>query len=283
MSQQASAGGDPYSPNWYGGPTAWAPAVSVAAAVGPERTVGPGWTARILFWAALAIGSLPEIVMTPMLIGGGRPEFFTLYSAMIVVVAILELVLGIVALLIVRASPMTMRLFGTGLLLGTTIYAFVLPHLMAIIVNRVVGNFGIVGGSDLAVRSQSIIWTFRTGVVLAGSLIAWNLARNRAWWTNLVAAGYALLMGLVVSFVEWALNWFGYSFASSTVLTQFVVLAAVVGGLGLLHLVGRVSNLDRDLPLRPRFRSSRQRVHRSAAAASPRGFRAARPDRSRND
>lgn len=246
MSQQASSGGDPYSPYWYGDPSVWAPPVSAPAAVGseqtvgPERTVGsdrtagPGWTARILFWAALAIGSLPEFVLMPMLIGGVRPEFFTLYPAVTIVVAILELILAIVALLIVNASPMPMRLFGTGLLLFISIYAFVLPHLMPIIVNRVGGNV------DLAMNIQSIVWTFHGGVVLAGMLIAWNLARNRAWWTHLVAAGYALLMGLVVSFVEWAMNWFGSSFTTSTVLTQLVALAAVFGGLGLLHVLGRL-------------------------------------------
>lgn len=240
MSQQASSGGDPYSPYWYGDPSAWAPQVSGPAAVGPERavgpeqTAGPGWTARILFWAALAIGALPEFVLMPMLIGGVRPEFFTLYPAVTVVVTILELILGIVALLIVKASPMTMRLLGMGLLLFISIYAFVLPHLMAIIVNRVVGSF------DLAMNIQSIIWTFHTGVVLAAMLIAWNLARNRAWWTHLVAAGYALLIGLVVSFVEWAMNWFGSSFTTSMVFTQLVALAAVFGGLGLLHVLGRL-------------------------------------------
>lgn len=240
MSQQASAEGDPYPPNWSGEPSALAPPVS-APAVGPERTVGPGWTARILFWAALAIGSLPEIVMMPMMIGGVRPEFFTLYSAATVVVAILELILGIVALLIVKASPMTMRLFGMGLLLVTAIYAFVLPQLLPIIVNRFVGSFGglgSLGGFELAMTFQSIIWTFHGGVVLAGTLIAWNLARNRAWWSHLIATGYAMVAGLVVAFVEWTTNFLGSSFATSMVLTQCVLLGVTFGGLGLLHVLG---------------------------------------------
>lgn len=204
-------------------------------------SVGPGWTARVLFWAALIIGSLPELVMMPMMFDGLGPEFFTLYSTLTVVVAILELVLCIVAPLIVKASPMMMRLFGMGLLLGISIYAIALPHLMPIIVNRVVGSLdglGSLGGFELAMTIQSIIWTFHGGVVLAGTLIAWNLARNRSWWTHLVAAGYALLMGLVVAFVEWAMNWFGSSFATSMVLTQCVLLGVTFGGLGLLHLLG---------------------------------------------
>lgn len=210
----------------------------------PARAVGPGWTARILLWTALVIGSLPELVMMPMMMDRVGPEFFTLYSTLTIVVAILEIVLGIVALLIVKVSPMRMRLFGMGLFLAVSIYAFTLPHLMPIIVNRVVGGFGGLGsldGFELAMTIQSIIWTFHGGLVLAGTLIAWNLARNRAWWTHLVAAGYALPMGLVVACVEWALNSLGSSFATSMVLTQCVQLGVTFGGLGLLHVVGGVA------------------------------------------
>ncbi|MCF2585688.1 hypothetical protein [Brevibacterium sp. UCMA 11752] len=210
-----------------------------ASSGGCERAVGPGWTARILFWAAIAIGSLPEFVLMPMMIDGVRPEFFTLYPAVTVVVALLELILGVVALLIVKASPLTMRLFGMGLLIVSSIYAFALPHLLPIIVNRVVGSV------DLAMNIQSIIWTFHSGVVLAGLLIAWNLARNRAWWTHLVAAGYAMCTGLVVAFVEWAMNSLGSSFATSMVFTQAVLLGVSFGGLGLLHVLGRVASVVR--------------------------------------
>lgn len=215
-----------------------------ASSGGPEREVGPGWTARVLYWVALAIGSLPELVMMPMMVDGVRPEFFAVYSAMSVVVANLELVLGVVALLTVRASPMPMRLFGIGLLIAISIYAFALPYLMPIIVNPGVDGFGGSGfdGSassfELAMTIPSIIWTFHGGVVLAGTIIAWNLARNRTWWTHLVAAGYALLMGLVVAFVEWAMNWFGSSFAMSMALTQCVLLGVTFCGLGLLHVLG---------------------------------------------
>ncbi|MDN5659706.1 MAG: hypothetical protein L0G72_02980 [Brevibacterium aurantiacum] len=207
----------------------------------PERAAGPGWTARILLWAALVIGSLPELVMMPMMFDGVVHEFFTLYSALTVVVAILQIVLGIGALLVVKASPMRMRLFGMGLFLAVSIYAFALPHLMPIIVNRVVGSlngFGSFGGFELAMTIQSIIWTFHGGLVLAGTLIAWNLARNRVWWTHLVAAGYALLMGLVIAFVEWALNSLGSSFATSVMLTQLVSLGLTLAGFMLLHLLG---------------------------------------------
>ncbi|AZL04729.1 hypothetical protein CXR24_03235 [Brevibacterium aurantiacum] len=208
-----------------------------ASSVEYERAVGPGWTARILFWSAIVVGSLPEFVLMPMMIDGVRPEFFTLYPTVTVVVAVLELILGVVALLIVKGSPIAMRLFGMGLLIFSSIYAFALPHLLPIIVNRVVGSLG---GFELALTIQSIIWTFHGGVVLAGMLIAWNLARNRAWWTHLVAAGYALCTGVVVAFVEWAMNWLGSSFATSMVFTQLLALAAVFGGLGLLHLLGGV-------------------------------------------
>ena len=213
---------------------------------------GPGWTARILFWAGLVIGSMPELVLMPMLISGTRPEFLTSYSVLRLVVVILGLALGLVALFIVRASPLTMRLFGVVVFLFVSIYAFVLPQLMPIVVNRVFGavsNFGNLGafsnfgGFALALNIQSIIWAFHGGVVLAGTLIAWNLARNRAWWTSLVAAGYALLMGLIVAFVEWLLNVLGTSFATSMILTQLVVLSAVFGGLGLLYVVGVLSNM----------------------------------------
>lgn len=207
-----------------------------ASSGGYERAAGPGWTARLLFWSAMAVGSLPEFVLMPMMIDGVRPEFFTLYPAVTVVVAILELILGVVALLIVKASPMTMRLFGMGLLIFISIYAFALPHLLPIIVNRAVSSV------DLAMNIQSIIWTFHGGVVLAGLLIAWNLARNRLWWTHLAAAGYAVCAGLVVAFVEWAMNSLGSSFATSMVLTQFVLLGASFGGLGLLHGLGRVAS-----------------------------------------
>ncbi|HCG54743.1 MAG TPA: hypothetical protein DEW39_01005 [Brevibacterium sp.] len=240
MSQQAGPGGAPYSPNWSGESSAWAPPVSVPTPVGPGWRAGPGWTARILFWSALAIGSLPELVIMPMLIDGVSPELFTLYPVMRVVVAFLELILGIVALLIVKASPMPMRLFGMGLFLCISIYAFALPHLMPVIVNRVIGS---VGSYDLAITIQSIIWTFHGGLVLAGVLIAWNLACNRAGWTHLVAAGYAMLTGLVVAFVEWAMNSLGSSFTTSLVLTQLVLLTVTFGGLGLLHLLGRLSSV----------------------------------------
>ncbi|MDN5658275.1 hypothetical protein [Brevibacterium sandarakinum] len=231
MSQQASSADGPYSPNRSGVPSAWTPPGYVPAAG------GPGWTARILFWAALVIGSLPEFVMMPMMIGGAGPEFFTRYSTLMILVVILELVLGLVALLIVKASPMKLRLFGMGLLLFISIYALGVRYLMPIIVTGVIGSF------TLAMNIQSIIWTFHGGVMLAGTLIAWNLARNRVWWTNLIAAGYALLMGLVVAFVEWALNVLGSSFATSMVLTQLLALAAALGGLGLLHVVGDLANM----------------------------------------
>lgn len=204
-------------------------------ALGPELKAGPGWTARILFWVALVIGSLPEIVMMPMLITGIRPDLFILYSSLTVVVAVLELVVAIVALLALRGSPMRMRLFGAGLFFVITIYALILPYLMPNMVNRIVGGF------ELAVGIQSIIWSFHTGVVLTGTLTAWNLARDRVWWTNLVAAGYALVMGLVVTFVEWAVNSLGSSFAMSAILTQLVFLGTTFGGLGLLHVLGRFS------------------------------------------
>lgn len=207
-----------------------------ASSGGYERAVGPGWTARILFWSALVVGSLPKFVLMPMMIDGVRPEFFTLYPTVTVVVAFLELTLGVVALLIVKGSPMAMRLFGMGLTIFISIYAFALPHLLPIIVNRVVGSV------DLAMNIQSIIWTFHGGVVLAGMLIAWNLARYRAWWTHLVAAGYAMCTGLVVAFVEWAMNWLGSSIATSMVLTQFVLLGVSFGGLGLLHGLSRVAS-----------------------------------------
>lgn len=115
------------------------------------------------------------------------------------------------------------------------------PYLMPIIVNRVVG-VGSASSFDLAMTIQSISWTFHGGVVLAGSLIAWNLARNRTWWTHLVAAGYALLMGLVVAFVEWAMNWFGTLSATSLVLTRCVLLGVTLCGLGLLHVLGGLPN-----------------------------------------
>lgn len=245
MSQQASRGGDPYPPDWYGTPSVWGPPVSVPGAFGADRALGPelkaspGWTARILFWVALVIGSLPEIVMMPMLITGIRPDLFILYSSLTVVVAVLELVVAIVALLALRGSPMRMRLFGAGLFFVITIYALILPYVMPNMVNRIVGGFG---GFELAVGIQSIIWSFHTGVVLTGTLTAWNLARGRVWWTNLVAAGYALVMGLVVAFVEWAMNSLGSSFAMSVVLTQLAFLGMAFGGLGLLHVLGRFNS-----------------------------------------
>ncbi|MGO2184480.1 MAG: hypothetical protein ACTH44_07195, partial [Brevibacterium aurantiacum] len=67
-----------------------------ASSVEYERAVGPGWTARILFWSAIVVGSLPEFVLMPMMIDGVRPEFFTLYPTVTVVVAVLELILGVV-------------------------------------------------------------------------------------------------------------------------------------------------------------------------------------------
>lgn len=235
MSQQATSGGAPYPQDGYGCPQVWPQAVPPfdrQSTDRPSEVRGPGWTARILFWAALVIGALPEFVMMPMMLGGFGVEFFTLYSVGTTAFAILEVILGVLALLMVRASPKTMRLFGMSLYIFTSIYALVVPHMLPIIVNRLIPSF------DLAMSIQSIVWAFHGGVVLAGTLIAWNLARNRAWWTHLVAAGYALLMGLVVAFVEWALNWFGSSFATSLVITQCVLLGVTFGGLGLLHLLG---------------------------------------------
>ena len=188
--------------------------------------------------------------MMPMLIGGAGPEFFTPYSTLMILVVILEFVLGLVAILIVKASPMKMRLFGMGLLLFISIYALGVRYLMPIIVNGVVGSFG---SFDLAMNIQSVIWTFHGGVVLAGTLIAWNLARNRVWWTHLVAAGFALVAGLVVAFVEWGMNVLGTSFATSTILTQSVLLGVTFGGLGLLHVLGRLPNgaIPRSMTVQP--------------------------------
>ncbi|WP_146001522.1 hypothetical protein [Brevibacterium aurantiacum] len=53
-----------------------------------------------------------------------------------------------------------------------------------------------------------------------------------------MAAGYALLMGLVIAFVEWALNSLGSSFATSVMLTQLVSLGLTLAGFMLLHLLG---------------------------------------------
>ncbi|WP_240372300.1 hypothetical protein [Brevibacterium zhoupengii] len=209
-----------------------------------QASAGPGWTARILFWFALAFGSVSEIWMLPMLIRGGELEPSVLFSSLTAGVAVIELVLGLVALLIVRSSPVKMRLIGMGVLLAISIYAFALPYLLPIIVNQMVESLGGSGGGggfgilQLAMIGQSIIWAFHVGVLMAGWLIAWNLARNRVWWTHLIAAAYALVMGLIVSFLGWQLNSFGGSYITSTVLTQLVSLAAALGGFVVLHLVG---------------------------------------------
>lgn len=228
------SGGAPYPQDGYGRPQVWSQAVPPLdrqPTDRPSEVRGPGWTARILFWAALGIGALPEFVMMPMMLGGTGVEFFTLYSVGTTAFALLEVILGVLALLMVRASPMTMRLFGMSLYIFTSIYALVLPHMLPIIVNRLIPSF------DLAMSIQSIVWAFHGGVVLAGTLIAWNLARNRAWWTHLIAAGYAMVAGLIISFVEWSLNWLGSSFATSIMLTQLMSLGLTFAGLVLLHLL----------------------------------------------
>lgn len=236
MTQHSSCGGTGALGRNDGSPWLESPGLSPPARPGTRR--GPGWAARITFWAALVIGSSPELVM-PLTIRGMRAEFYTPYTVMMVMVVTLELVLGLIALLIVKASPMTMRLLGMGLLLFGAIYPLVLRYLMPMVVNRVVESFG---SFALAMHIQSIIWTFHGGVVLAGTLIAWNLVRNRAWWTNLVAAGYAMFSGLVVSFVEWGMNVLGSSFMTAIVLTQFLALGLTFAGLGLLHLIGSLSS-----------------------------------------
>ena len=210
--------------------------MTVQSPSGGDQT-SPGWAARILFWAAVATGPLRHLAMLQMVVVGVDPEVFYLFSILPIMASVLELVLGICALLLVRSSPMTMRLLGSGLFLLAGVYAWFVPHLIAAIANLAVDDFALMVDT-LTMSIQSVIWAFHGGVVLAGMLVAWNIARNRAWWMHLIAAGYAMLMGLVVSFVEFALNTFGSSFATSVVLTQLVSLALTFVGLGVLHLLG---------------------------------------------
>lgn len=212
-----------------------------SAAAAPRRSAHPGWPARILFWAAVLVGSLPALVVAPLMSGGATGETGTtgatlvgLFALANVLGALLRLVLGVVAMLLARNTTWTRRLIAAGLYLCACAMLMVLTPLVPLIFSQVAGS------NMPSVATMTIIQSLLSMIFLALEFMAWNIVRNRRWPLLLAAVVYAA----AVTGANYLLSADRTASMPSRVETGVLIQAGFVLliflGLGLFHLLGRI-------------------------------------------
>lgn len=216
-----------------GFPTYPAPPQHAPALHGAQQSQHPGWLARSLFWAALVIGALPALVLMPVSVTGGR-ETMVLYSIGTVVTALLRLILGAVAIGLVKNTSWTRIITGAAV--------FVLGCLVLLVLSPLLSMFlGMSGaGPGGSVQSMTIVQAILSTVYLAGVFCGWNIVRNRRWWILLIGVVAAVVMNVLNSFLGLALAASSVSGVIVTVGIQAAWLALTFAVLGLFHLLGRI-------------------------------------------
>lgn len=209
---------------------------------GPPESRGraphPGWAARILFWAGLIVGRLPALVIVPFSIVAGRPGLDSMLSISGGVTGVIELILGIAALLLIKGSSSTRRLIGAAVFFVVTVFALVSPFVLTPLLNHLMMTY------HLPMSTLGIVYGIQSVVIVAGMLIAWNVARSRTWWTHLVAVGIAIVGGIIAALSNAVIGTAASRalslYAVVTVVSQVISIALMFGGLGLLHVLGNL-------------------------------------------
>lgn len=104
-----------------GGTMSYSPGDKSSVSQPQSSEATPGWLARSLFWAALVIGALPSLVLAPMppLWDSSTDIIFFIVGS--ILCTCLRLILGAVAILLVKNTNWAHRLLGAGIyLLGCT-------------------------------------------------------------------------------------------------------------------------------------------------------------------
>jgi uncharacterized membrane protein YeaQ/YmgE (transglycosylase-associated protein family) len=193
----------------------------------------PGWLARSLFWAALVIGVLPALVLTPLATSGGT-NTVVLFSMGSLVCACLRLILGVVAILLVKNTSLARRLIGAGLHFLGCVALMILTPLMGILLTSVGSQDG---GSML---TMNIVQGVLNAFFLAAVFCGWNVARNRRWWILVIAVVIGAVLTVLSMLVAKPLAESVTTGVMVGVLVQIVWLALILASLGLFHLLGRL-------------------------------------------
>ncbi|WP_152349151.1 hypothetical protein [Brevibacterium sp. CFH 10365] len=204
----------------------------------------PGWLARSLFWAALIVGVLPALVLAPMSFTGGQ-DTLVLFSVGTIVAGCLRLVLGTIAILLVKNTTWVRRSVGAAIFVLGCLALLVLGPLMSVIV----GMSG-TGPAD-SMLTMTVIQGVVSGVYLSAVFCGWNIARNRRWWILVIAVAIAVVLNVVNSLFDQMLAAQLAGGVMVTVVVQAVWLAVTFGVLGLCHLLGRVRGRTAPPPSRP--------------------------------
>lgn len=229
-------GSDPYSyppvpphpPASFG--TQASPGASVISNTAESRH--PGWLARSLFWAALIIGVLPGLVLAPLSMSGGS-NAAVLYSLGTVVSSLLRLVIGTIAMLLVKNVSWTRRFIAAGTYLFGCICLLVLTPVVSFIFS--VAGTGV--GTDSTLRA-SIAQVVISVVYLAAVFCAWNIVRRRRWWALVVGVIIAVVMNAGSYVAGLGLNASPLDKALSMVIVQGAWLILLFIVLGLFRMLG---------------------------------------------
>ena len=204
----------------------------------------PGWLARSLFWAALVIGALPSLVLAPMppLWDSSTDIIFFIVGS--ILCTCLRLILGAVAILLVKNTNWAHRLLGAGIyLLGCT--ALMTTPLTWIFL----ASLGTEGNG--ALPAMTTIQGALSSIFLVGVFCGWNIARNRRWWLLAIAVVLGATIALFDMFVARPLAESVTTDVMAAVLVQTVWLVLTFACLGVFHLLGRVNGATAPKPTQP--------------------------------
>lgn len=193
----------------------------------------PGWLARSLFWAALIIGALPALVLAPMAYAGG-PDTMVFYSAGTLVGGVLRLVLGTIAILLVKNTTWARRIVGAGIYLIGSLALVVLTPLISMFM----GMSG--DGPADSMLTVAIIQGVLSTIYLAAVFCGWSIARNRRWWILVIAVAIAVVLNILNTSFDHVLAAQRAGGVTVAVAVQAVWLVIMFGVLGLCHLLGRI-------------------------------------------
>ena len=176
----------------YGYPPAPVDTQATADASVISSTAGsqhPGWLARSLFWAALVVGGLPAIVLAPLL-SAGPQNSLVLYSVGTIVGGCLRLILGAIAILLVKNTTWVRRIVGAAIFVLGCLALLVLSPLMSMVV-----SMSEAGPAD-SMLAMAIVQGAVSSVYLSALLCGWNIARNRRWWILVIAVAIAVVLNI---------------------------------------------------------------------------------------
>lgn len=236
---------------WQSQPAAGSPTYPSAPphALAPRKaqeSQHPGWLARSLFWAALIIGMLPVLVLTPLATTGGTSAV-VLFSLGSIICACLRLVLGTAAILLVKNTSWARRLIGAGIFFLGCAALLILTPLTGILLTSV----GTEDGSSLL--TMNIIQGVLNAFFLATVFCGWSIARNRRWWILVIAVVIGAILAVLNMTVAKPLAENATTGVMIGVLVQAVWLALIFASLGLFHLLARANGRTAPAPAQPAY------------------------------